>query len=73
MSDSELDDFFQHWLTDADYSSPLRPSYSAANRGPGNNVNRRKRSREPDDETSSVAPPSSRKSDEPPSSFMDMN
>lgn len=41
-------------------SSPLRPSNSAANRGLGN-LNRRKRSREPDDDTSSVAPPSSRK------------
>ncbi|KAI9934354.1 hypothetical protein ASPWEDRAFT_130191 [Aspergillus wentii DTO 134E9] len=39
-------------------SSPLRPSNSAANRGLGN-LNRRKRSREPDDEASSVAVPSS--------------
>ncbi|BDD61019.1 MCM DNA helicase complex subunit [Monascus purpureus] len=46
-------------------SSPLRPNYSAANRGLGN-LSRRKRSREPDDETSSVAPPSSPPPSSPP-------
>ncbi|KAH8695017.1 putative DNA replication licensing factor Mcm2 [Talaromyces proteolyticus] len=46
-------------------SSPLRPSTSAANRGLGN-LNRRKRDREPDDETSSVAPPSSPPPSSPP-------
>ncbi|GFF33794.1 DNA replication licensing factor mcm2 [Aspergillus udagawae] len=46
-------------------SSPLRPSTSAANRGLGR-LNRRKRSREPDDEVSSVAPPSSPPPSSPP-------
>ncbi|KAL1964173.1 hypothetical protein VTN77DRAFT_7261 [Rasamsonia byssochlamydoides] len=46
-------------------SSPLRPSASAGNRGLGN-LSRRKRSREPDDETSSVAPPSSPPPSSPP-------
>ncbi|KAE8351710.1 MCM2/3/5 family-domain-containing protein [Aspergillus coremiiformis] len=46
-------------------SSPLRPSHSAANRGLGN-LNRRKRDREPEDETSSIAPPSSPPPSSPP-------
>lgn len=46
-------------------SSPLRPNASAANRGLGN-IGRRKRDREPDDETSSVAPPSSPPPSSPP-------
>ncbi|KAB8259091.1 MCM2/3/5 family-domain-containing protein [Aspergillus pseudonomiae] len=46
-------------------SSPLRPSNTAANRGLGN-LNRRKRDREPDDETSSIAPPSSPPPSSPP-------
>ncbi|KAE8387254.1 MCM2/3/5 family-domain-containing protein [Aspergillus alliaceus] len=46
-------------------SSPLRPSNSAANRGLGS-LNRRKRDREPEDETSSIAPPSSPPPSSPP-------